>query len=525
MTTLGELFDAAGARLRAAGGSISSAGPERRDRRGIAQEIDRFLAELQGTLAGRAGTAMSPASSELTRQLDLAREALRAAGRFLSGGSEADAAVGPQLTGASRAVAAVRDLIASHRGADQAPVTAYAYTLSSRSAHDYLTRRSAEVAWEAGQVVHALHEGVVDPGAAAALEGARGFLNEASVFGRTLTRNADLGVGALPLALPVQAVHAGPSDPTSSVTDRLGDDCERLSRVAFETLHDVSAQHMSGSDLHQLSRWTAMARLLAGRVLLRIAEESHDAPTREALNRAAQELRGSAKAWQEAAASWHRVVDVADPRAHPKLPPPSYEIVRQGRVVQLPRVVPHPAAIIGHASAVRVGQLLYGPQWRPEQKPGEVRPPQAILDDARGTGGIAAALYRMPATGWQMATAAPVMVRRTQRSLVTDSIEHRPPSLDPQMRFYPVHPRQVEELTSAYGKIRQGEQAAAGALLDVAKCAGTPVPRALLDVSAHRLLSERQGWVQQSPGLTARQQREATRGVEPPVRRPRGRSL
>jgi hypothetical protein len=523
MTTLGELFDVAGVQLRAAAGT-SFTDVEPVHRRAV-QELDRFLGELQNTLSGREGDAVPPASADLAAHLDRAREALRTADRFLPDSRGESTPAVQELIRSGQAVAAVRDLVESHRGADRAPVTAYAYTLSSRSAHDYLTQRSAELAWEAGQLVHVLSEGAVDPGAVAALEDARSFLAQASVFGRADTRQADQGVAALPLALPVEPVQADASEATSGIAARLGDDCERLGRVAFESLHDRSAHSMSGSDLHQLSRWTTMARLLSGRLLLRIAEQSTDAPTTEALHRAAEELRSSAKAWQEAAAGWRRVVDVADPRAHPKLPPPSYEIVRQGKAVRLPRVVPHPATIIAHTSVVRVGQLLYGPQWNPEQKPGEARQPDAILADVEGAGNLAASLYRMPATGWQMATAAPVMVRRTQGSLVTDSIDHRPSGLDPQMRFYPVRPPQVEELISAYRKVRTNEQAAAAALLEVAKHHGTAVPRALLDLSAHRLLSERQAWAQQNPGPTARQQREARRGVEPPVRRPRGTRL
>ncbi|MFJ8078752.1 hypothetical protein ACIQ7Q_33670 [Streptomyces sp. NPDC096176] len=524
MTTLGELFDVAGVRLRAAAGtSFTDAEPVHRR---AVQELDRFLGDLHSNLAGPDGTAASPNAADLMLNLKWAREALRTADRLLPGQSEGNLGAGQeQLIGAGQAVAAVRDLIESHRGADGAPVTAYAYTLSTRTAHDYLAQRSAELAWEAGQVAHALTQDVADPGVVAALEDARGFLAKASVLGRAETREADQGVGAMPLALPVEPVQASSSDATSAVTARLGEDCDRLSRVAFETLHDRSEHRMSGSDLQQLSRWTAMARLLSGRVLLRVAEQSHDAPATQALQGAAEALRGSAKAWQEAAAAWHRVVDVSDPRAHPKLPPPSYEIVRLGQVVKLPSVMPHPATIIAHTSVVRVGQLLYGAQWRPEQKPGEARPPQAILDDAREVGGIAASLYRLPATGWQIATAAPVMVRRSQAGLVTDSIDHRPRELDPRMRFYPVRPRQLEELNSAYRKVLTTEQAAAAALLEVAKAAGTPVPRALLDLSAHRLLSERGGWAQQASRPAVRQQREAVRHVEPPVRRPRGRSL
>lgn len=68
----------------------------------------------------------------------------------------------------------------------------------------------------------------------------------------------------------------------------------------------------------------------------------------------------------------------------------------------------------------------------------------------------------------------------------------------------------------------KAEQTAAAALLTVAKQTGTAVPRALLDAAAHRLIAEQQGWAQQDSGPTARQQRNALQGVQPPVRRLRG---
>ncbi|MFJ8697358.1 hypothetical protein [Streptomyces roseolilacinus] len=149
---------------------------------------------------------------------------------------------------------------------------------------------------------------------------------------------------------------------------------------------------MSGSDLQHIARWTAMSRLLAGRTRLRVAGDGEDH-----VRAAAATLRASAKAWHEAVQAWHRVVDTTDPRAHPSLPPPSYELVRLGKVVRLPQTFPHPAAEVAHTAVVRVGQLLYGAHWRPAgTAPGEGRPPSEILADAGGTAALAAALYRLP---------------------------------------------------------------------------------------------------------------------------------
>ncbi|MEU9063976.1 hypothetical protein AB0D13_35250 [Streptomyces sp. NPDC048430] len=250
---------------------------------------------------------------------------------------------------------------------------------------------------------------------------------------------------------------------------------------------------MSGSVLQQLARWTAMQRLLAGRVLLQVAEELPDEAA-AALRESAAALRGSAQAWQKSATAWHRIVDIADPRSHPKLPAPSYEIVGRGEVVRLPRVIPHPCTLIAHTPAVRVGQLLYGPEWRPEAatRP-DPREGTEILADARGAGGLASALYRLPAAGWQLALAAPQAVSLARGGLVTDVPEHQTPGRR-NHRFRPIRMHQLETLSHSYKAVLPAEQASAESLLNVAGQAGVPVPRALLDAAAHRTLAAGLDW-------------------------------
>ncbi|MFG2563277.1 hypothetical protein [Streptomyces sp. NPDC048496] len=264
-----------------------------------------------------------------------------------------------------------------------------------------------------------------------------------------------------------------------------------------------------------------MGRLLSGRVLLHLAEQLPDRAVAAALQEAAGALRSSAQAWQQSAAAWHRIVDLADPRAHPKLPPPSYDIVRRGQVVRLPQVVPHPATVIAHTSAVRVGQLLFGAQWRPDGagRP-DARPVGDILGDVQGVGALAAALYRLPAAGWQLATAAPLAVKRARYGLVTDSVEHRTVSNDPgQRRFYPVHHRQLESLITAYRTVMPAEQTAAAALLESARQAGVAVPRALLDAAAHRNIAAQQQWGTTQASPPALHTGSPALRAQPPTRR------
>ncbi|MFG3002306.1 hypothetical protein ACGFYK_38455, partial [Streptomyces sp. NPDC048340] len=259
---------------------------------------------------------------------------------------------------------------------------------------------------------------------------------------------------------------------------------ERLSGAAYTVLHDRSEQRLSGSDLKQVSRWNALGRLLVGRTLLHVAEQTPDGAVQDGLKSAAAALRGSSLAWKKAASAWTGIVDTGDPREHPPLLPPGYAQTRQGTAMKMPSLDPHPAVVISHASTVRVGQLLFGAEWTPDQPPGTARPAAAILADAGGAGALAATAYRLCATGWQMSAAAPYAVLRAEAGLVTSAAEYRPTGLARDRRFYPVHSRQVESLRGAYAAVTGAEQKSASSLLSVAQSTGTPVPRAMLDAAA-----------------------------------------
>ncbi|MET9956006.1 hypothetical protein ABZ135_31300 [Streptomyces sp. NPDC006339] len=500
MATLGDLFDTADNQLEAAARiTLKTASPALRA--ALAEDLDGLVSRLLGVLPARpASGRRPPQKSFLVLHLEQAQASLRTVRQLLPAPDRA--ALGPADMGiaeATRTITTVRDLIESHRGPDRAPLTPYAHAFSSQPALDYLAMRTARLTWQVGRVAVQLAQGLGDPAVVGALEDARGSLDRASALGRQAASNADTTISAFPLALPVEPVQVTVNDATRWVTTRLSEDCERLSRVAFEALYDSAEHALSGSDLQQLSRWMSMGRLLAGRVLLRVAEQHPDDALAAGLREAAGPLRESAQAWQQAAAAWDRIVDAADPRSHPKLPPPSYAIVRRGEVVHLPQVVPHAATVIAHTSAVRIGQLLFGADWRPDKgNPGEARSGAAILRDVGGQGALGAALYRLPATGWQLAVAAPVTIQRIQPRLVTDSIERRPKNLDPRLRFYQVHPRQVEALTKAYDAVPGAEQKAAGALLRTAQAVGASVPRAGLDAAAHQMLAASRGWTGQT---------------------------
>ncbi|MGW6864848.1 hypothetical protein [Streptomyces sp. NPDC054901] len=512
-TTLGDLFDVAVGRLQEATAYPLALDPEARA--GLADGVVQVLSQISKGLGPRAYTPVLTADERdlttgernLADGLKLAERWLGTAQTYLGAGSGSAVVVDDRVVAAAQALTAVRDTIGSHLGPDRRPLTAYAYLLRHQAAFDYLTHRYSEVAWAGGQLVSRLAQGVEHPGAAEAFEAARASLSRASVHARTAARSADHALASFPLAPAVKPVQTSPSDLTSAVTARLEEDSERLSRVAYEALHDRAEQRLSGSDLKQLSEWTAMTRMLTGRLLRHVADSVPDGQVAAGLVEAAGALRTSARAWDSAARNWNRVVDLSDPRAHPPLPPPGLAFVRSGQALRIPATDPHPAVVISHTASVRVGRLLFGAQWTPDQRPGAARPAPDILADANGPGAMAASLYRLPASGWQMAVAAPWTVKRAGAGLVTNAAEHRPGQLDRARQFYPVHLRQVEALVSAYEAVMGAEQDSAGRLIEVARRTNTPVPRALLDASAHQSLVQELKWV------SADQVRAASRSV------------
>ncbi|MEU8526636.1 hypothetical protein AB0C77_13750 [Streptomyces sp. NPDC048629] len=506
MPTLGDLFDTADARLQAVAATpIGTVSPGQTA--ALVEDLHDLVGQLrQGLQLHRVRKSDEKllrhlrAPGDLVLQLDEAHASLRTACRLLPAPDRTRLGrAGEGIGDAARSVVTVRDLIESHRGPDRAPLTPYAHAFSSQSALDYLAERISRLAWHVGQVALRVSQGCDDLGVMEALAEARLCLDRGSALGRLGASAANAALAEFPLALPVEPVHASADDPTSLVTTLLGDDCERLSRAAFEALYGTDDRGLSGSDLQQLSRWMSMNRLLAGRVLLRVAEQPDlDGDLSDELHTSARRLRRSAQAWKAAMNAWDRVVDTADPRAHPKLPRPSYQLVLRGEVVRLPQVAPHPATVLTRTATIRVGQLLFGADFLPAPgKPGEARPPGAILDDVGGEGALAAALYRLPATGWQLALAAPVTIERIQTRLVTDSIERRPLDVEDRLRYYQVRPRQVEALVGTYDAVLRAEQSTAVALLRTAQSAGTAVPRATLDAAAHQVIAASRGWSSQ----------------------------
>lgn len=479
VTVFGDLLDGAATHL---GRAAASPSPEDGAMRA------RAIGELESLAAGLAHglglQASGPAADGLVTHLQHAVVGLRTAREVLPRpeGAGAPEPLVAHLLEARQAVAAAMDTWASHTGPDQTPLTPYADLLSTPGASAYLARRGAELAREMSTVLPALERGG-PPEAEGGLVTVRVALSRAAAAGSSPvhTAHAHAALDALPLAPALATAVSALSVP---VLDGLGDDGDRLSRIAFETGRGAGRQ-ISGSDLNHLGRWSAMGRLLAGRILLHAAATGSPALA-EGVRQAADHLRTAARAWQETAYDWYHLVDLGDPRALPPLPVSSYEARRAGHVVPLPHTVPHQVSVTAHASVMRLGQLLYGPGWQPDRRRPEPRPAAAVAADGAGLGPLAAAFSRAGSVGTQLAGAASGALTPMRPGLVTDSLDHRPPALPPTQRFYPAVDRQLRKLRDAYEIAAAADHAAAGVLRDLAGQAGTPTLRAALDSLAEQ---------------------------------------
>lgn len=493
-TTLGYLYSAATDRLRLAlhGAPHVTVG----HRQDVALAARGLLFQVRDNVAGpepalpRRGI-VPPAQRHFLEGLGHAVTELETAGRLFAPAAS-DSAGHPYadaLLDARRLVTAAGDVMASHRGEALVPLTPYAQLLGTRGAQNHLVRQGADVVWQVSRLMHALAEGVDQSDLLDALVLARSSLERATILSRRALPAADPDLSVLPVALPAHQ----PDIALGPVSDLLQADADRLARAAFTALHGQDHEHrLSGTDLASIARWASMSRMLAGRLLLHLAEDA-PAQVRDACLEAAGAHREAAMAWHATSGAWRQLVDTGAPQDQPRR-----RIVYMGQAVELPSTAPHPAQVTAHATVLRIGDLLYGPQWTPERSDLPPRPAGEILSSA-APGDLLPALYQLPASGWLMATAAPAAVSRARAHVVSDSADHRPEGLPEHTRYYPIPRRQEEELAALYTTVASAEQDGAAAVLALAEAAGTAVPRAGLDRLAQRqVVRQVQEW---GPGV------------------------
>lgn len=389
---------------------------------------------------------------------------------------------------------AVIDLIRGHRDGTGAPVTPYALAFTTGTAQAYHLRHASRTLHCVSRIVHALSQNLDNWQASVRLQTAHASLQYASVQARQTSADADTALAAFPQALPLTPVPALPGDPLAQAVGRIRDDCEQLSRVAYETLHGRSAQPLSGSDLQLIIRWRSLGTMLAGRLLLQAATEApNDAGP--SLRSCADRLRSAARVWRDVQERWDRVVDVDDPRIHPRLPRPSYDMARRGQISRMPQAPGlHPAVEIARASVLRAGRLLFGGVWDPDSGGGPpcARPAADILADSGGVAELAQTVYSLTVADWRIAVSAPRAVTAIEHRLLTDVPEHCP--VGHPYRFYPLHDHQLERLRTSFQQVCAAQQAVAQMLLVTAPAIGMDTSRALLDAAAHRHITA-QTWV------------------------------
>ncbi|MEU9522808.1 hypothetical protein [Streptomyces sp. NPDC048224] len=522
--TLGELYDVVHRRLERAA-SASPPGDDPLAHALALAQVSTLVGHVR-LLLGQPGERDDSAENDTFRHLDHARRALDGAARWLPAVDPDSAADREGLGPAVEASGAVIDLIRGHRDDTGAPVTPYALAFTTRSARAYHLGHASSTLHSMSRIVHTVSRTLGNANASIRLQTAHASLQYASVQARHTGVGADQALASFPQALSLTPVPALPTDPLTQDAGRIRDDCERLSRAAYETLHGRCAQTLSGSDLQMITRWRSLGTMLAGQLLMQAAGEAPNEHAGTLLRNCAALFRNSARTWREVQERWDRVVDVADPQIRPRLPKPSYDMVRRGQVSRMPqKAAPHPAVEIARASTLRAGRLLFGGDWNPASP---IRPPGTrlapdIVADAGGVAELAQTAYRLTVADWRIAVAAPQAVTAIEHRLLTDVPEHCPAGHP--YRFYQLHGHQLERLRSSFQQVCAAQQAAAQSLLAAAPAIGMDTSRAVLDAAAHRHITART-WAP-VPAAVAAPPRVLARGpaVPPPAAPGRGMRL
>lgn len=482
--TLGELYDVVHHRLDLVTSESLPQGNALAHALALRQ-LDTLVGHVYHLLR-RPEDRIEAAADDTFRHLHHARRALDGAARWLPPVASGSAANDGPLSSAVVASGAVIDLIRGHRDGTGAPVTPYALAFTTRSAQAYHLRNASRTLHSVSRIVHVVNQNLKNWQASVRLQTAHASLQYASVQAREASAGADTTLAAFPQALPLTPVPALPGDPLAQAASRIRDDCEQLSRVAYETLHGRCVQPLSGSDLQLIIRWRSLGTLLAGRLLMQAATEApNEADT--SLRSCADRLRSAARVWRDVQERWDRVVDVDDPRIRPRLPRPSHEMGRRGQISRMPQATGmHPAVEIARASVLRAGRLLFGGAWDPDSGggPPRARPAADVLADSGGVAELAQTVYSLTVADWRIAVSAPRAVTAIEHRLLTDAPEHCPAGHP--YRFYPLHAYQLERLRTSFQQVCAAQQAAAQVLLATAPAIGMDTSRAVLDAAAHR---------------------------------------
>ncbi|MDT0446807.1 hypothetical protein [Streptomyces johnsoniae] len=520
--TLGAAFDDAVAELRAATRALPDIARPGQVRT-LLFEVRSFFGVLRSypdTFA-RDATSVPGSTTTMGRALADIRTCFSSAELSLAEAHRQSVALsgpagepGHQLQRAEISLRVSQDLLNSHRGPDGEPLSPYLHVLATAQAQRYVFRRLTDLAWETGHLTEALSRRSDNPGVAAALSDARRAMHQGVVLGRQANQGVMPEFGELPLLPPLTV---GPTEPIESMTvpERIAQDCDRLVRAIFETARG-NGPVLSGSDLQQIGTSFAFSHLATGRTLLHVAGELPDTMQQQ-LRRTAGALREAAQRWQHTTHSFHRIVDIADPRERPALPRYTSTDVRAGRANPMPRAERHRATSIAERLSTSLGHLLYGEQWQPSAPRPTPRTAREITSEIGGTGALIRALHQPLSVAQYLTDAGPHLLERARHTLVTDSADHRPPAPARRQRWYPASERQLDLLLDAIHSITPAVDTAAAALIGDARTFGTDLPRARLDATTRRLYrpGPPERTVPQVAGINAPAEGKPSRPTEP----------
>jgi hypothetical protein len=512
--TLGGVLDDTSTALRAATAEFTAAPPP--------QQTGALLSHLHGffqTLRGypdsiaRIAARIPESHTLLGTQLANTRTHLTTAEKHLARAARRYEAIPPlqtsapirHLQNAHTHLRLSHDLLASHLAPDGLPRSPYLHLLAHPEARNYIFLRITELATHTGDLTSHLKNLLPD-----ATEATADLSLAHHAILQSVIRNSHAAAptlrefGELPLMTT-----ANPAEPEA--LDHVAQYCDRIILDVFQAAHG-DGQVLSGSDMKEIARSFALGHLLTGRTLIHLSEDQA-APVQENLRETANLLRDAAKQWEHLAQRFHRIVDVADPREHPPLPRYRYDDVRAGKANPMPRTTPHPTTLTAQRTSLAIGQLLFGEQWRPTSRAPRPRAAANIATETGGLQNTVRGLHRLLAAAHYLSDAGPHLLTHLKNSLVTDSPEHRPTGLPNRLRWYPLPPRQLDELSDAFQTVTSTAASAANALTSTAHSLGTDIPRARLDAATHRRSTS-------ARSFTAHYRRCPTSTPHPPVTRP-----
>jgi hypothetical protein len=491
--TLGAAFDASAASLRAAASALPH-NPEPGQTRTLLSQVHVFFQSLRDYPDHVARmTAHIPGSrTVLGRRLAHIRTNFAIADQHLTRALQRYEVNGrptgtPErhLETARIHLGISRDLLNSHRGPDNTPRSPYLYLLGTAEAQNYVFTRITELAWHTGSLAQNLTHHTGSPETTASLRLVHEAIHRAVILGRQSIPSIMWDFAELPLVTaPATTLQNAPPDPSTPPLERLAENCDRIVLSTFQTA-DVTEAPISGSDLQQIARSFTLGHLLTGRTLIHLSQELPSA-SHEHLRQAANSLRDAAKQWQSLAQSFHRIVDLSDPREHPALPRFSYTDVRTGRANPMPKTKPHAVTVAADDVSLRVGQLLYGPRWQPTTRAPQPRATADIAAGAEGLRTVVGHLHRFLATAQYLADAGPYLLGRIKHNLVTDSPEHRPTRLGNALRWYAIPAHQLDELCNSFHAVATAARRATDALTISARSIGADLPRSRLDAATRK---------------------------------------